>query len=145
MPTTFDPRTISTHVFEALSQLRSTEEKTEENPDKLKANLKDQKNQAIELYTYLATWGLMRLKAEEMALQKSDSNKHKVDTVKAYFKCLEKLCFSEVQNLAGNTGLNTLKNMTADEYLGLTGLGLELANEFSFWANAVYYDIQGGQ
>lgn len=124
MPTTFDPRTISTPVFEVLSQLR------ESTPDDSKK--KEQKNQAIELYTYLATWGMMRLKAEETAL----SQDGKKDVVKAYFECLQQL--SELNNLAGNNGLNTLKNMTADEYLGLTGLGLELANEFSFWANAVY-------
>jgi hypothetical protein len=27
--------------------------------------------------------------------------------------------------------------------LGLTGLGLVLAQEFSFWATAVYHDIKG--
>lgn len=135
MPTNFDPRTISKPVFEVLSELKQN---TSDDAKK-----KDQKNQAIELYTYLATWGLMRLKAEEMALQKSNSNEYKIQVVKAYFECLEKL--SGVNNLTGINGLNTLKNLSADEYLGLTGLGLELANEFSFWANAVYHDIQGGQ
>jgi hypothetical protein len=124
MPTTFDPRTISTPVFEVLSQLKqNTTNETRKS---------EQKSQSVELYTYLATWGMMRLKAEETAL----SQDGKKDVVKAYFECLQQL--SELNNLAGNNGLNTLKNMTADEYLGLTGLGLELANEFSFWANAVY-------
>jgi hypothetical protein len=131
MPTTFDPRTISTPVFEVLSQLRAS------TPDDAKK--KEQKNQAMELYTYLATWGMMRLKAEEKAL----SQEGKKQVVKKYFECLQTL--SGRDSLAGSDGLKTLKNLSADEYLGLTGLGLELANEFSFWANAVYYDITGGQ
>jgi hypothetical protein len=129
MPTTFDPRTISTPVFEVLSQLR---ESTSDDSKK-----KEQKNQAMELYTYLATWGMMRLKAEETAL----SQDGKKQVVKKYFECLQTL--SGVENLTESNGLNTLTNMSADDYLGLTGLGLELANEFSFWANAVYHDIKG--
>lgn len=131
MPTTFDPRTISNPVFSILSELR---ENTRDDSKK-----KEQKNQAIELYTYLATWGMMRLKAEEFAL----SQEGKKQVVKKYFECLQTL--SNIQNLAGENGLNTLKNLTADEYLGLTGLGLELANEFSFWANAIYHDLKGEQ
>ena len=50
---TFDPRTITSPVYEALKNLRET--------TKNKDKLKEQKNQAIELYTYVATWGLMRL------------------------------------------------------------------------------------
>lgn len=126
---TFDPRTISTPVYETLSGLRS---KTAQD-----SRLKEQKNQAVELYTYLSTWGMMRLKAEEKAL----SQEGKKDVVLRYFQCLEKL--SGVANLAGNNGLDTLKNLTTDNYLGLTGIGLELAEEFAFWANAVYHDIKG--
>ncbi|MCW6036926.1 hypothetical protein K4A83_11720 [Spirulina subsalsa FACHB-351] len=48
-----------------------------------------------------------------------------------------------VQPLTGDQGLNTIKDLSSDDYLGLTGLGLELANEFSFWANAIYHDITG--
>jgi len=127
---TFDPRTIATPVFEALSSLRSQ-------PDQDDTRLKEQKNQAVELYTYLSTWGMMRLKAEEKAL----SQEGKKQVVKKYFECLQQL--SHVKNLAGDDGLNVLKNLSTDEYLGLTGLGLALAQEFSFWASAVYLGIEG--
>jgi hypothetical protein len=33
--------------------------------------------------------------------------------------------------------------MSTDDYLGLTGLGLALAQEFSFWATAIYADVKG--
>lgn len=128
---TFDPRSLSTPVYEALSGLRQKTSKSE--------TLKEQKNQAVELYTYLATWGMMRLKAEENAL----SQEGKKQVVKKYFECLQTL--SGRQNLASNQGLDVLKKLSADDYLGLTGLGLELANEFSFWANAVYHDVKGEQ
>lgn len=125
----FDPRTISSPVYDALKNLReATKDQTK---------LKEQKNQAIELYTYLATWGLMRLKAEEKAL----SQQGKIEIVKKYFKCLEDI--SSQQNLAGNNGLETIKNLSANDYLGLTGLGLQIAQEFAFWANAIYHDVTG--
>jgi hypothetical protein len=127
---TFDPRTIATPVYEALSGLRTQYN----NQD---ARLKEQKSQAVELYTYLSTWGIMRLKAEETAL----SQDGKKDVVKKYFTCLEQL--SEIQNLTNSDGLKTLKTLGTDEYLGLTGLGLTVAQEFSFWANAIYHDIKG--
>lgn len=127
---TFDPRTISTPVYDVLANLRS-----KNNQDNTR--LKEQKNQAIEIYTYLSTWGMMRLKAEEQAL----SQEGKKQVVKGYFKCLETI--SQIPNLAGNNGLNVLKGLNTDEYLGLTGLGLQLAEEFSFWANAIYHDIKG--
>jgi hypothetical protein len=79
----------------------------------------------------------MRLKAEETAL----SQDGKKDVVKKYFACLEQL--SEIKNLANSDGLKTLKTLGTDEYLGLTGLGLTVAQEFSFWANAIYHDIKG--
>ncbi len=126
----FDPRTIATPVYEALSELRS-----QYNQDN--SRLKEQKSQAVELYTYLSTWGMMRLKAEEQAL----SQEGKKDIVRQYFQCLQTL--SHVENLVGNNGLETLKNLGTDEYLGLTGLGLALSQEFAFWANAVYHDVTG--
>ncbi len=43
---TFDPRTIATPVYEALEELRSQHEGNTN-------RLKEQKNQAVELYTYL--------------------------------------------------------------------------------------------
>lgn len=127
---TFDPRAIATPVYEALSQLRSQ-------PHQDDTRLKEQKNQAVELYTYLSTWGMMRLKAEEQAL----SQEGKKQVVRKYFECLQEI--SGIQNLAGNSGLNVIKELSTDEYLGVTGLGLALAQEFSFWATAVYHDISG--
>ncbi|MCT7973445.1 hypothetical protein [Laspinema olomoucense] len=130
---TFDPRTITTPVYEALSELRKqTQDDT---------RLKQQKSQAVELYTYLSTWGMMRLKAEEQALNQEG----KREVVRKYFDCLQNLASLPNGNtLADVQGLNTLKNLNTDEYLGLTGLGLALAREFSFWATAVYHDVSGG-
>jgi hypothetical protein len=126
----FDPRSIATPVYEALSELRSS-------PKQDDLRLKEQKNQAVELYTYLSTWGMMRLKAEEQAL----SQEGKKQVVKKYFQCLERL--SGITDLSNGKGLETLKKLSTDEYLGLTGLGLEIAQEFGFWATAVYHDISG--
>jgi hypothetical protein len=69
----------------------------------------------------------MRLKAEETILKDG-----REDPVKKFFECLEKL--SEKSNLS----LDNLKSLSADEYLGLTGLALEIAREFSFWVSAIY-------
>ncbi len=78
----------------------------------------------------------MRLKAEEKAL----SQEGKKQVVKAFFTILEKT--SEIPNLANDKGLDTLKDLETDAYLGLTGLGLQLAREFSFWTTALYADIK---
>ncbi|BDA72868.1 hypothetical protein CAL7716_070340 [Calothrix sp. PCC 7716] len=126
---TFDPRTITTPIYEALESLRNMNEGNRE-------LLKEQKNQAIELYTYLATWGMMRLKAEEKAL----SQEGKKQVVKKFFECLSKL--SGIEKLTDDQGLVELKKLDVEAYLGLTGLGLALAQEFSFWAAAVYWDIK---
>lgn len=128
----FDPRTMGTPVYEALSKLREQYPKKE-----YEGRLKEQYGQAVELYTYLATWGMMRLKAEENALNQDG----KKDVVKAYFECLEGI--SEQSSLASNDGLDALKQLSTEEYLGLTGLGLTIAQEFSFWATAIYHDIKG--
>ncbi|HIK24417.1 MAG: hypothetical protein P3X23_003890 [Thermosynechococcus sp. Uc] len=98
--------------------------------------LREQKSQAVELYTYLATWGLMRLKAEELAL----SQEGKKDVVKAFFRVLEEVTGD--QNLANDKGLEALKNLDTASYLGLTGLGLQIAREFTFWATTLYADIK---
>ena len=129
---TFDPRTISNPVFTALQKLSSA---TADN-----SRRKEQKNQAIELYTYLSTWGMMRLKAEETAISKDKEGKREV--VKIYFECLEEI--SNNRNIANPQGLDTLKKLSTEDYLGLTGLGLEIAQEFSFWANAIYSDVESG-
>ncbi|MBE9176664.1 hypothetical protein IQ225_17580, partial [Synechocystis salina LEGE 06155] len=126
------PRTLNKQAFQSLQTLRH--QAGQDN-----ARLKEQKNQAMELYTYLSTWGLMRLKAEEVAL----SQEGKKQVVQSFFANLATL--SDRDNLTGPQGLNTLVGLSANEYLGLTGLGIELANEFGFWANAVYHDIKGVQ
>ncbi|MEA5594743.1 hypothetical protein [Rivularia sp. UHCC 0363] len=128
----FEPRAMSIPVHNALNELRT---KNETNKDRLK----EQKNQAVELYTYLATWGLMRLKAEEKALKKEG----KKEVVIKFFECLALDELSNIRDLAGDKGLSKLKSLNSEEYLGLTGLGLSLAQEFSFWAEAVYHDITG--
>lgn len=129
---TFDPRSIATPIYDALNNLHSL-------PNQDETRLKQQKSQAVELYTYLSTWGMMRLKAEEMALPDGMMGKRQV--VQKFFECLQTI--SGKQNLSGQQGLTTLKNLNTDEYLGITGLGLALAQEFSFWATAVYWDIKG--
>lgn len=126
----FDPRTISKPVFNALQELYLN---TSDD-----SRRKEQKKQAIELYTYLSTWGMMRLKAEETALNQEG----KKQVVAKYFQCLEEL--SQRNNLSNSQGLTTLKDLSTDDYLGLTGLGLEIAQEFSFWANAIYCDVESG-
>ena len=125
---TFDPRTISTPVYEALNKLKSEHSNNKE-------RLREQKGQAVEIYTYLSTWGMMRLKAEEQVVKEG-----KQDVIAKYFTCLEEL--SGIENLSGSDGLSTIKNLDPDPYLGLTGLGLEVAKEFSFWANAIYHDVK---
>jgi hypothetical protein len=130
---TFDPRTIATPIYEALNSLRSSTNQDDT------TRLKQQKSQAVELYTYLSTWGMMRLKAEEMALP--DGMMGKKQVVKKFFECLQAV--SGQQNLSGEQGLTTLKNLSTDDYLGLTGLGLALAQEFSFWATAIYAGVEG--
>jgi hypothetical protein len=129
---TFDPRTIATPTYDALNNLRDLHRQDD-------TRLKQQKGQAVELYTYLSTWGMMRLKAEEMALP--DGMMGKKQVVQKFFECLQTI--SGTKNLSGEQGLTTLKNFNTDEYLGITGLGLALAQEFSFWATAVYWDIKG--
>ncbi|MDB9447411.1 hypothetical protein [Anabaena sp. CS-542/02] len=129
---TFDPRTLASPIYDALNNLRAL-------PNQDVDRLRQQKSQAVELYTYLSTWGMMRLKAEETALGNNMEGKKQV--VKKFFQCLEEV--SGVRNLAGDRGLDTLRKLGTDEYLGLTGLGLALAQEFSFWATAIYADIKG--
>lgn len=127
----FDPRELGRIVYQSLSNLR---QETGEEATKLR----EQRNQAYELYTYLSTWGMLRLKAEENALS---SQPGKRAVVIAFFECLGDI--AGYTDLNSNQGLQRLTNLTIEEYLGLTGLGLQLAQEFSFWATAIYHDIQG--
>lgn len=129
----FDPRTLNKCAFETLQKLSDAQQGD-------KSRRKEQKNQAQELYTYISTWGLMRLKAEEKAL---DSQKGKQEVVISFFRELQKL--SNCEGLKGDEGVKTLISLSANDYLGLTGLAIELANEFGFWANAVYNDLKGAQ
>ncbi len=136
----FDPRTIGKPVYASLAELRHEQEQNQRDEAKRKERLKEHKNQAVELYTYLSTWGLLRLKAEEKAI--SPDKKGKKQVVEAFFHCLQTI--SERDDLAGDRGLQSLIDLDTDDYLGLTGLSLALAQEFSFWASAVYWDIKGG-
>jgi hypothetical protein len=133
----FDPRTMGKPVYEALNELRNEQENNQRDLAKRKERLKEQKNQAVELYTYLSTWGLLRLKAEEKAL----TQEGKKEVVKAFFTCLDEI--TGRRDIAGVNGLQALTGLDTDDYLGLTGLGLAIAQEFSFWANTVYFDIKG--
>lgn len=133
----FDPRTMGKPVYEALNELRNEQENNQRDLAKRKERLKEQKNQAVELYTYLSTWGLLRLKAEEKAL----TQEGKKEVVKAFFTCLDEI--TGRRDIAGANGLQALTVLDTDDYLGLTGLGLAIAQEFSFWANTVYFDIKG--
>jgi len=128
MPIKFDPRTLNKYAFESLNGLS-----TKHSNDKPRRT--EQKGQAQELYTYISTWGLIRLKAEEKALNQEG----KKDIVIAFFEQLKEI--SGHTDLVGNNSTQALINLNANEYLGLTGLALELANEFGFWANAVYSDV----
>ncbi len=126
----FDPRAISVPVHNVLQALYDRTQADEK-------RLKQQKNQAVELYTYLSTWGLLRLKAEEAAISQDQAGKRQV--VQAFFDCLQQL--AQIDSLTGELGLETLKTIDTEAYLGLTGLALRLAQEFSFWATAVYRDV----
>ncbi|NES43582.1 hypothetical protein [Moorena sp. SIO2C4] len=156
----FDPRTLSKYAYEALKDLRSRYDKALENKEiksqDYKQHLQEQKSQAVELYTYVATWGLMRLKGEEIALDKWDpqkpptigqrttkSQEGKREVIESYFRSLENV--PGVGNLVNEDGLATLNTMKHDQYLGLTGVALAIAQEFSFWADAVYHDIKPGE
>jgi hypothetical protein len=125
----FDPRSIAKPVYAALTDL------SQNNSD-----LQGQKIQAFALYSYLSTWGMMRLKAEETVVSSG-----KKAVIEAYFSCLQEL--SGKTNLVddpkrGIKGLKTITAMGTEEYLGLTGLGLTLAQEFSFWATAIYVGVE---
>lgn len=131
---TYDPRTLGTPVYEQLAQISTRYQAAE-------SRRKEQKSFAREIYTYISVWGLMRFKAEEMVLLQPNKPPGKRDVVQAYFHCLQQL--SGCDGLVGPEGLGTLKQLEAEEYLGLSGIGLAIAQEFSFWANAVYHDISG--
>lgn len=130
---TYDPRKISTKVYQ---NLKDTKAKASSQSD-----LDKQKGQAVELYTYTATWGLLRLKGEEPALSKEQQKKA---VVRCFFKTLGELAFPDEKPnplLDVDTGLERLSDpnkMSASAYLGLTGLALQIAQEFSFWAEALY-------
>lgn len=124
----YDPRTLSTPVYLALVDLRQNTP----SPDVLK----EQKNQAVELYHYLATWGLLRLKAEQALGQPGNQQ-----MVRTFFATLATL--DNQPALSTEQGLDHLLGLEASHYLGLTGLALQVAKEYSFWAASVYADIQG--
>lgn len=158
----FDPRAISKPAYESLASLRSQYnhalESNQIGEEVYKSRLQEQKGQALELYTYIATWGLMRLKGEEIALDKWDAQNLRIEhrasksqegkraVIECFFECLQGLSRDQNFVLAHEAGLTTLKDIANPSvYLGLTGLALKLAQEFSFWADAVYHDIRGGE
>ena len=85
--------------------------------------------------------GSIKLKGEELALSKKP-NKQVI--IKCFFKILGELAFpNEKPNplVAVELGIDRLSNpdkTDASTYLGLTGLALQVAREFSFWAEALY-------
>lgn len=125
----YDPRKISIKVYQNLQKVKDST-KDSNHHDK-------QRNQAIELYTYISTWGLLRLKGEEPALV-NEEQKQKV--VECFFKALGELVFPSLKPnlLQGTEGLKKLTQMSASEYLGITGVALQVAREFSFWAESIY-------
>jgi hypothetical protein len=137
----FDPRTLNKHAFDSLTCLRKKYQEKFPDFEKAKKGLKDQKKQAQELYTYISTWGLMRLKAEEKAISKEQEERRKV--IQSFFKHLQELAGRN--DLVGDDALTKLVGLPCDEYLGLMGLAIALANEFGFWANAIYQEIKGAQ
>lgn len=130
----YDPRQISKKVYQ---KLKAVKDKTQDSKHDDK-----QKNQAIELYTYIATWGLLRLKGEETALINEPQKQEVVD---CFFEVLGELVFPSIDpnlsspnQLKGNAGLTKLMGMSASEYLGITGVALQVAREFLFWAESLY-------
>lgn len=152
-----DPRSITTPVYDALYQLRQAYDQHKERigPENYIKRLREQKSQARELYTYLATWGLMRLRAEEMSrnawdrplgdiglIERARKNQEgKREMLECFFRTLERI--AKVRQIADNEGVKTLSGMDSEDYMGLTGIALAIAREFSFWADAIYADIQG--
>lgn len=157
---TFDPRTISKPAHQYLNDLRGIYQRelsqNQINQQQFKDHLQEQKSEAVQLYGYISSWGLMRLKGEEIALDQWDtanppnirtrattSQEGRREIIECFFNCLQEV--STTRNLSGEQGLETLKNLDHNHYLGLTGLALTLAQEFSFWADAVYHDIRAGE
>ncbi|MGB3401198.1 MAG: hypothetical protein WBA77_00745 [Microcoleaceae cyanobacterium] len=167
----YDPRSISMKVYQNLTELKNN------TPDT--AQQKEQRTQIFELYSYVATWGLLRLKAEEVALNQES----KQEVVKCFFKTLEQVAYPEKQTTQEQQPTqqqqpitnqqSTLRrpnspirpnssNQTTEEssetkisiayltnpaktadYLGLTGLALQVAREFAFWVDAIYPETKG--
>jgi hypothetical protein len=158
----FDSRAINQPVYETLNKLRSAYDEAKQNgevSDKDYARrLGEQKSQAQELYTYLATWGLMRLRAEEMSRnawpksaaeipleERAKKNQEgKREMFECFFQCLERVAKIQRGSIANSSGIDYLNTMKSDDYLGLTGIALAVAREFSFWADAIYADIKEG-
>lgn len=153
------PLSIIKPVYETLHELREAYNTAKSSgnvsEEHYKKRLKEQKSQARELYTYLATWGLMRLRAEEMSRNDWDRSpdiiplpekaikdqEGKREIIERFFKCLETV--SGKRPLANSNGAQTLKNLQPNDYIGLTGIALSVAREFSFWTEAIYPDITG--
>ncbi|MDH6058083.1 hypothetical protein [Umezakia ovalisporum] len=125
----YDPRKNSIKVYQNLKAVKESTQQTEHHDE--------QKSQAVELYTYIATWGLMRLKGEDPALV-NQIQKQKI--LRCFFQTLGELVYPNTQPnpLVGMEGMRKIIGLSASEYLGLTGVALQVAREFSFWAEALY-------
>lgn len=133
----YDDRQISKRVYLNLGKLSGDSVEEEKR--------REQRGQAVELYTYIATWGLLRLQGEDAALTKQPE-KRKV--VHCFFQTLGELITPEaLQDQNANpfnsveSGLDHLTSLPSSEYLGLTGIALQIARKFSFWAEALYSDL----
>jgi len=62
--------------------------------------------------------------------------------VNEFFDCLQQVLGQ--QQLVNRQGLTTLTALEFEDYLGLTGLNLAIAQEFRFWTTAIYHDVRGG-
>jgi len=141
-----DFKEIPTAAYEALNACRQdagkNSDRLEDAGEQVRDRLKAQKNQATELYNYLATWGLLRLMAEELAIDNGQAQKK---AAKQGRKEVMKKFFEKLEEISGQRqDLKTVSGLSGDQYLALSGLALMLSKEFGFWANAVYHDIQGG-
>ncbi|MEA5567625.1 hypothetical protein [Anabaena sp. UHCC 0399] len=125
----YDPRKNSIKVYQNLKAVKDSTQEPKHHDE--------QRSQAVELYTYIATWGLMRLKGEDPALV-NQIQKQKI--VRCFFQTLGELVYPNTQlnPLVGMEGMRKIIGLSASEYLGLTGVALQVAREFSFWAEALY-------
>ena len=122
----YDSRTLSIPVYRALQILKG---KTSD-----QSQQKEQRDAARELYSFLSTWGLLRLKAEQ-----GNAKKGRKQILDEFFVVLE----GQTPCLPSKKAtIETYVSLQSQEYLGVTGLALAIAQEFIFWGNSIYADIK---